>query len=88
MAQPYVSALRQLKVPGGAAIMNGVILTAVLSPLNSGLFASSRMLMALARRGDAPSGTNTQPLRGLRQMWGKRLGRRDISLPSSGHSLA
>jgi GABA permease len=54
MAQPYVSALRQLKVPGGAAIMNGVILTAVLSALNSGLFASSRMLMALARRGDAP----------------------------------
>ena len=34
--------------------MNGVILTAVLSALNSGLFASSRMLMALARRADAP----------------------------------
>jgi GABA permease len=36
--------------------MNGVILTAVLSALNSGLFASSRMIMALARRGDAPRG--------------------------------
>jgi len=34
--------------------MNGVILTAVLSALNSGLFASSRMILALARRGDAP----------------------------------
>jgi len=34
--------------------MNAVILTAVLSALNSGLFASSRMMMALARRGDAP----------------------------------
>ena len=34
--------------------MSLVILTAVLSALNSGLFASSRMLMALARRGDAP----------------------------------
>jgi GABA permease len=54
MAQPYVSALRQLHVPGGAAIMNAVILTAVLSALNSGLFASSRIAMALARRGDAP----------------------------------
>ncbi len=35
--------------------MSLVILTAVLSALNSGLFASSRMLMALARRGDAPA---------------------------------
>ncbi len=54
MAQPYVSALRELRVPGAAQIMRGVILTAVLSALNSGLFGSSRMLMALARRGDAP----------------------------------
>jgi GABA permease len=54
MVQPYVSALRELRIPGGAAIMNAVILTAVLSALNSGLFGSSRMLMALARRGDAP----------------------------------
>jgi GABA permease len=54
MAQPYVSVLRELRIPGGAAIMNGVILTAVLSALNSGLFGASRMLMALARRHDAP----------------------------------
>jgi GABA permease len=36
--------------------MNAVILTAVLSALNSGLYASSRMLFALTRRGDAPVG--------------------------------
>jgi GABA permease len=54
MAQPYVSALQQLRIPGAGQIMNAVILTAVLSALNSGLFASSRMLLALARRGDAP----------------------------------
>ncbi len=54
VAQPYVSALRVLRIPGAADIMNGVILTAVLSALNSGLYASSRMLMALARRSDAP----------------------------------
>ncbi len=54
IAQPYVSALRALQVPAAAHIMNAVILTAVLSALNSGLFASSRMLMALARRRDAP----------------------------------
>ena len=34
--------------------MNAIILTAVLSALNCGFFASSRMLMALATRGDAP----------------------------------
>ena len=34
--------------------MNAVILTAVLSALNSGLYVSSRMLLALTRRGDAP----------------------------------
>src|SRR5579862_1466099 len=54
IVQPYVTALAALHVPGAAQIMNGVILTAVLSALNSGLFASSRMMMALARRADAP----------------------------------
>jgi GABA permease len=34
--------------------MNAGILTAVLSSLNSGLYASSRILFALTRRGDAP----------------------------------
>ena len=42
-------------LPGPADVMNAVILTAVLSCLNSGLFASSRMLMALSRRQDAPA---------------------------------
>ncbi|MBV9345954.1 MAG: amino acid permease [Gammaproteobacteria bacterium] len=54
MAQPYVAALSVLHIPAAAQIMNGIILTAVLSALNSGLFASSRMIMALATRGDAP----------------------------------
>jgi GABA permease len=54
MAQPYVSTLQQLRIPGAGQLMNAVVLTAVLSALNSGLFASSRMLLALARRGDAP----------------------------------
>ena len=54
IATPYVSALSTIGIPATAQIMNGVILTAVLSALNSGLYASSRMLMALARKGDAP----------------------------------
>jgi GABA permease len=54
IAAPYVSALGAIGIPGGPAIMNVVVLTAVLSALNSGLYASSRMLFALTRRGDAP----------------------------------
>jgi GABA permease len=65
MAQPYVSALQELHIPGAAHIMNAVILTAVLSALNSGLFASSRMLLALARRGDAPPGLARLSSRGV-----------------------
>ena len=53
---PYVSALRAMGIPAAAQIMNAVVLTAVLSALNSGLYASSRMLFALTRRGDAPQG--------------------------------
>jgi GABA permease len=65
MAQPYVSALEQLRIPGAGQIMNAVILTAVLSALNSGLFASSRMLLALARRGDAPAALARLNARGV-----------------------
>jgi GABA permease len=54
MSTPYVSALIAMGVPAAAQIMNAVVLTAVLSALNSALYASSRMLFALTRRGDAP----------------------------------
>ncbi len=53
---PYVSALGAMGIPAAAQIMNAVVLTAVLSALNSGLYASSRMLFALTGRGDAPRG--------------------------------
>jgi GABA permease len=56
IATPYVSALSAMGIPAAAQIMNAVVLTAVLSALNSGLYASSRMLFALTRRGDAPQG--------------------------------
>jgi GABA permease len=54
IATPYVSALSAIGLPGAAHVMNAVILTAVLSALNSGLYASSRILFALTRNGDAP----------------------------------
>ena len=56
IATPYVSALEVIGIPAAAHIMNAVVLTAVLSALNSGLYASSRMLFALTKRGDAPQG--------------------------------
>jgi GABA permease len=56
IATPYVSALSAMGIPAAAQIMNVVVLTAVLSALNSGLYASSRMLFALTARGDAPPG--------------------------------
>jgi GABA permease len=65
MARPYVSVMEVLKIPAAATVMSLVILTAVLSALNSGLFASSRMLMALARRGDAPAIVSTLDARGV-----------------------
>jgi GABA permease len=56
ISTPYVSALNAMHIPAAAHVMNAVVLTAVLSALNSGLYASSRMLFALTRRGDAPRG--------------------------------
>jgi GABA permease len=65
MAQPYVNALQALHVPAAAQLMNAVVLTAVLSALNSGLFASSRMLLALSMRGDAPRALSRLNARGV-----------------------
>lgn len=53
-ASPYVAALKHLGLPGADQLMNAVVLTAVLSCLNSGLYTASRMLFVLADRGEAP----------------------------------
>ena len=53
---PFILALDRIGIPGAADVMNAIIVTAVLSCLNSGLYTGSRMLFALARRGDAPKG--------------------------------
>src|SRR3954463_15264293 len=53
-ASPYVSAFELMGIPGAADIMNAVVLTAVLSCLNSGLYTASRMLFVLAARREAP----------------------------------
>ncbi len=41
-------------MPAAAQIMNFIVLTAVLSCLNSGLYTTSRMLYSLAERNEAP----------------------------------
>ena len=51
---PFIAALERIGIPGAADVMNAIVVTAVLSCLNSGIYTASRMLFALARRGDAP----------------------------------
>ena len=51
---PFVIALDSIRVPYAAPIMTGIILTAVLSCLNSSFYVVSRVLFVLAARGDAP----------------------------------
>jgi GABA permease len=64
-ASPFVSAFEQMGINWVANIMNAVVLTAVLSCLNSGLYTSSRMLFVLARRGEAPAALLKTSRRGV-----------------------
>ncbi|MFC4516045.1 MULTISPECIES: amino acid permease [Streptomyces] len=50
----YVAALDSIGIPHAGQIMNVIVLTAVLSCLNSGLYTASRMAFSLGQRGDAP----------------------------------
>ncbi|WP_367431186.1 amino acid permease [Streptomyces celluloflavus] len=54
LKSPYVAVLESLKIPYAGTVMDVVVLTAVLSCLNSGLYTASRMAFSLGERGDAP----------------------------------
>jgi GABA permease len=54
-ASPFVSAFTEMGIPYADHIMNAVVLTAVLSCLNSGMYTASRMLFVLAARREAPA---------------------------------
>ncbi|KDE49371.1 GABA permease [Geobacillus sp. CAMR5420] len=54
LKSPFVAVLEHVGVPAAAQIMNFIVLTAVLSCLNSGLYTTSRMLYSLAQKGEAP----------------------------------
>ncbi|WP_084688884.1 amino acid permease [Sporolactobacillus inulinus] len=54
MVSPFTLVFDRAGLAVAASVMNAVILTAVLSAGNSGLYASTRMLYALAAEGKAP----------------------------------
>lgn len=51
---PYVTAFKTMGIPAADHIMRVVVLTAVLSCLNSAMYTASRMLFVLADRGKRP----------------------------------
>ena len=67
---PFVAAMARIGIPGAATIMQAIILIAVLSCLNSGLYVTSRTLFELADAGHAPralvaTGENRVPTRAI-----------------------
>ncbi|WP_280669526.1 MULTISPECIES: amino acid permease [unclassified Kitasatospora] len=65
LGSPYVAVLEHVGIPGAAQVMNVIVLTAVLSCLNSGLYTASRMAFSLGQRGDAPKAFATVSARGV-----------------------
>ncbi|PLR89815.1 amino acid permease [Bacillus sp. T33-2] len=67
---PFVQVFDMAGIPGAAHIMNFVLVTAVLSAANSGIYATSRTLYAMAQSGEAPRAfakttNNGIPLNGI-----------------------
>jgi len=54
-SSPFVTAFEVMGFHGAGDVMNAVVLTAVLSCLNSGVYTASRMLFVLAGKGEAPT---------------------------------
>lgn len=61
----YVAALNSIGIPHAGQVMNVIVLTAVLSCLNSGLYTASRMAFSLGQRGDAPKAFARTNARGV-----------------------
>ncbi|MFX9825954.1 amino acid permease, partial [Acinetobacter baumannii] len=65
MESPFVQVFDMVGIPYAADLMNFVILTAILSVGNSGLYASTRILWAMSRTGMAPRGLSKLSARGV-----------------------
>lgn len=63
----YVAALDSIGIPQAGNVMDFIVLTAVLSCLNSGLYTASRMAFSLGERGDAPKSFAKVNRRGVPQ---------------------
>lgn len=64
-ASPFSAALDQVGIPAAGDIMDAIVLTAVLSCLNSGIYIASRMMFVLSRNGDAPKSMERLSSRGV-----------------------
>lgn len=53
-ASPFVPALRSMGIPAVGSILNAVILSAVLTAMNTNMYGVPRMLQSLGRRKEAP----------------------------------
>ena len=62
---PFVTVFDMVGLPGAADVMNFVIITALLSAGNSGLFSCARMLHSLAAEGQAPQALARTTRRGI-----------------------
>jgi GABA permease len=62
---PFTIAFERMGIPGAGTLMNFVVLTAVLSVLNSSLYTTSRMLFALTKHNDAPGFFTNTTARGV-----------------------
>src|ERR687898_117095 len=62
---PFTVAFERMGIPFAPDVMNFVVLTAVLSVLNSSLYTTSRMLFALTRHNDAPGFMTNTTRRGV-----------------------
>lgn len=62
---PYVAALQEIGIPSADTLMRVLVLVAVLSSLNAGLYSASRIVFALTRHGDAPTGLTRLSRRGV-----------------------
>jgi len=62
---PFTVAFERMGIPFAPDLMNFVVLTAVLSVLNSSLYTTSRMLFALTRHNDAPAFFTNTTARGV-----------------------
>ena len=62
---PFVTTLDKIGIPGSGTVLTTVILVAVLSVLNAGLYTSSRLLLVLSSNNQAPRWLGNVNVRGV-----------------------